>query len=104
MTETRVDGGAVRWTDPTGRCWTSPSQHTTPAPAVPAQPRTRPDEPDLSPAALAELVAQPDTDPTQYELRAAAEHLPDRIGDAIRDDDVGWGLALDDPYRWSAWS
>ena len=103
MTKTRIEGGAVVWTDPTGRSWTSPAQHTPPAPAVQQQPSRPGDEGDLSPAALAELLAAPDTDPEQYELRAVEAELvdSDRIGDAIRDDDAGWGLALDDPHRWT---
>jgi hypothetical protein len=101
MTKTRVEGSAVVWTDPTGRSWTSPAQHTAPA-AARQQPRAAVYEPDLSPAALAELLADPDTDPVQCELRATQDAPDtDRIGDALRDDD-GWGLALDDPYRWIA--
>ena len=51
---------------------------------------------------LAELLTDPDTDLVQYELRAVQDEPDDtdRIGDALRDDD-GWGLALDDPYRWT---
>ena len=101
MTKQRLDGGGVRWTDPTGRSWLSPAQH--PAPSdVDREPAATVEQHCLSPDALAELLAQPDLDPTRYELRAV-EHDPhdvDRTGDAIRDDD-GWGLALDDPYRWT---
>ncbi len=103
MSKTRTDRGAVVWTSPTGRCWTSPPQHPAPAQVV------RPRPPmglghDLSPQALAELLTDPDTDPRQYELRAVETDPADsdRIGDALRDDDEGWGLALDDPYRWTA--
>ena len=102
MTKTRVGAGGVRWTDPTGRCWTSPAQHAAPTPAVRPQPLTVLG-PDLSPGALAELLADADSDPGRYELRATAHRADeDRIGDALRDDDEGWGLALDDPYRWTA--
>lgn len=102
MTKTRVDGGAVRWTGPTGRSWLSPTQH--PVPARPSRQPVTAVGPDLSPAALAELLTDPDTDPVQYELRAVQDDpdSTDRIGDALRDDDDGWGLALDDPCRWTA--
>ncbi len=101
MTKDRVDGGAVRWTSPTGRSWTSPAQHQPPAHPV-SRPAVALDEPDLSPQALAELLADPDDDPRQHELRAAATCPTDRFADAIRDDLDGWGHDLDDPYRWSA--
>jgi hypothetical protein len=104
MTKTRTARG-VRWTGPTGRSWLSPVQHQAPADAAAAA--VRPPAPasvaehHLSPAALAELLAEPDTDPAQYDLRAVEDEPDDtdRVGDALRDDD-GWGLVLDDPYRW----
>ena len=103
MTKTRIEGSAVVWSDPTGRSWTSPSQHLAPADAGRPQPHTIGEPHDLSPDALAELLASPDTDPIQYELRTveAEPADTDRLRDALLDDD-GWGLALDDPSCWTA--
>ena len=105
MVKQRQEHSAVRWTDATGRSWTSPAQHPPPAPAVRPLPLVVPDEPHpLSPDALAELLTDlADDDPIRYELRTV-ENDPDdhdRLGRQIDDDD-GWGLALDDPYRWAA--
>ena len=105
MTKQRTHRSAVLWTDPTGRTWTSPSQHQPPSPAVRALPSTvRPEEPDLPWADDPEH--DTDDDPVRHELRAvdvddesgpATDPLADRI-----DRDTGWGLSLDDPYRWTA--
>jgi len=103
MLKQRGEHSAVRWTDPTGRRWTSPAQHDPPAPGVRPLPRIPPAELDaLSPAALAELLADPDDDPVRFELRAREDDRDDRdrLGEQITSDD-GWGLALDDPYRWT---
>jgi hypothetical protein len=103
MTKTRSQGSAVVWTGPTGRSWTSPAQRTAPAPPVRPQPMTPVEGHSLSPDALDELLAGPDTDPVQYELRSLEDEPADvdGLGERICDDD-GWGLALDDPYRWTA--
>lgn len=52
---------------------------------------------------MAELLADPDTDLVQFELRAPEDEPADTdtLGERNRDDD-GWGLALDDLYRWAA--
>ena len=108
MTKTRVQGSAVVWTDPTGRSWTSPPQHTAPADAVRPQPTepdeaVEPDEPhDLSPDALAELLTDPDTDPVQdhHRTREKEPAHTDHLAEQILHDD-GWGLALDNPYSWT---
>ena len=60
---------------------------------------------NLSPQELAELLAEPDLDPVQYELRSIdidpdqpdTDLLADRL-----EGDTRWGLDLDDPYRWAA--
>ena len=104
--KTRGTHSAVTWTDPTGRTWTSPAQHDPPAPAVRPLPALVPaDEHDLSPQELAELLAAPDLDPVQFELRTPdldpdrPEH--DRLAERL-DGDTRWGLDLDDPYLWAA--
>ena len=105
---TRDSTGTVRWTDPTGRTWTSPPQHTPPARAVRALPPLPSAEPHhLSPDALLELLADPDDDPNRYELRAPDTDPDNPQHDPLArriEQDTGWGLALDDPYRWVACS
>ncbi|CAA9315376.1 MAG: hypothetical protein AVDCRST_MAG16-415 [uncultured Frankineae bacterium] len=106
MTKTRERHSTVRFTDPTGRSWTSPPQHGAPARPVRALPALPTAEPHtLSPDALAELTADPDDDPVRHELRHP-DHDPDhpehdRLADRITTD-TGWGLTLDDPYRWAS--
>lgn len=109
MQKVRGSAGEVVWTDPTGRRWTSPTQHEPPAP----EHRTAVDVADpaadelihLSPAAWAELLAPEDDDAVRFELRAT-DVDPDEPGDdrlAVRvTGDDGWGLVLADPYRWAA--
>ena len=106
FTKTRGAGSAVTWTSLTGRSWTSPPQHDAPAEAVRALPAIVPAEPHtLSPQELTELLAEPDLDPIQYELRTGdvdpdqPDH--DLLADRL-DHDTRWGLDLDDPYRWAA--
>lgn len=108
MRKARTDDGAVTWTDPTGRSWTSPAQHPPPAAAVRPLPTAVPHALSphaLSPDALAELFAPADDDPVRWELRALEsdpdEPDHDRLAHRLACDD-GWGLALDDPYRWTA--
>ena len=105
VTKRRNREGVV-WIGPTGPRWTSPAQHEAPTPAVrPLPVLARIDEPDLGPEALAELLSAPDEDPVRFELRRADvdpdEPDDDRLQARIAADS-GWGLALDDPYRWAA--
>ena len=112
MAKTRLPGSAVRWTSPTGRSWTSLSQHPAPQPAVRPLPALQPvpksawaAEHSLSPQALAELIAQLDTDPRAVELRTidVDPDEPDRDPLADRlDGDIRWTLDLDDPHLWAA--
>ena len=109
-TKTRGRSSAVTWTDLTGRHWTRPAQHDTPAPILRALPaltsaeRLDRSEHMLSPQELAELFADPDLDPLQHELRSpdsdpdAPDH--DRLADHL-DSDTRWSLDLDDPYLWN---
>ena len=104
--KTRGAQSAVSWTDPTGRTWTGAGQHDAPAAVVRPLPAVPPAEThSLSPQALAELFARPDTDPVRYELRApdvdvdSPDH--DLLADRL-DGDTRWGLDLDDPYAWAS--
>ena len=106
MIKSRGESSAVRWTDPTGRRWTSRGQHTPPAPAVRPLPQLVPAEPhDLSHAALAELHAGPDDDPVRFELRTLdvdpEQPGTDRLAERLLSD-TRWGLDLDDPFHWAA--
>jgi hypothetical protein len=133
MGKTRQRDGSLRWTDPTGRSWTSPSQHPPPEPAVRTLPglRTLTAQEQADRDAWAELEAdgcsrehgcvhdpstpQPatgqdgcahlDPDADRLELRAddpfdTPLDDTDVLGELIAHGD-GWGLALDDPTRWS---
>jgi hypothetical protein len=100
-TKTRVDRAAVRWTDPSGRVWFSPSQHSPPAPAVRPLPplRGRDWRDELDPGELEDLLEH-------LGLAPVDDHVPDdvepddtdRIGDALRESRTQWTLDLDDPY------
>lgn len=106
LAKARTEGSVV-WTSPTGRRWTSPSQHTPPLPAV----RDLPPLPD--PTSDDEPEPDGDTDLDWHSGRVAARRearlptdpydRPDVEDDTdpyLRVDQRGWGLALDDPTRW----
>jgi len=107
-TKTRQHDSAVRWTSPTGRTWTSPSQHPPPAPPLrPLAPLSAPDPLDeLSPTfadhELWEHRDRPD-DPVAYELRAVDREPTDSddVGELLTEGATGWTLDLDDPYAWT---
>ncbi|MDT7547787.1 MAG: hypothetical protein QOE84_181, partial [Actinomycetota bacterium] len=98
---------SVRWTDPTGRSWTSPNQHHPVQPIRPAPPLPPPDRyADLSPTkaeeerflvdaadpslegALGDTTLPDETDPGQSEARHTSEDL--------------WTL-IEDPTTWHDW-
>ena len=112
MSKTRTQHSTVTWTSPTGRRWTSPSQHTPPQPAV----RPLPPIVQADPDAPADGEPQPDhddgTDTTYRDELRADDTDPDDIdpndSGGARDPDAfltrlsdSWGLALDDPTRWT---
>ena len=103
MAKARRHGSAVTWTSPTGRIWTSPSQHPRP------QPPCRP-----LPPVEARHADEPPADEDLYDLD---ECRPDPAHDRLPVEDVedveldaddtlterladGWGLALEDHTRW----
>jgi hypothetical protein len=105
-TKTRGRRGIVTWTDPTGRSWTSPSQHQAP------QPPSRPPPPiptvdpldELSPLELEDehnhlgLLPDdpgPDTTPTDAEPVDG-----DRLRHRLLHTDTRWTLDLANPYLW----
>ncbi|MCW2613204.1 MAG: hypothetical protein JWN08_198, partial [Frankiales bacterium] len=109
MSKTRGPGSTVTWTSPTGRRWRSPSQHQPPAPAIRPM-GALPDpvdcgDPDDDQDGSTDLAW---LDGTADRLRADDPH---ETGDTDDTDDTdpydrmavdGWGLALDDPYRWAS--
>jgi hypothetical protein len=96
-TKTRLAGGAVRWTSPTGRTWTSPSQHRPPPePVRPLPPLPAPDPfADLDPCAY-------------YDARFASDPSDPWLDGAIieglleetepLDEDRGQHWLLDEPW------
>ena len=94
----------MRWTSPTGRSWTAPSQHTAPQAAHRPVPPVAPRHPeDLR---HPEYPWDPEDDPG-LRLDPAPDVLrtddhdehdpPDDIDERLAD---GWGLALTDPTSW----
>jgi hypothetical protein len=105
MLKTRTEHSAVRWTDPTGRTWTGPAQHQPPGEvAGPLPADMRVESHSLSPGELTELLAEPDDHPVRFELRRPDRNPDERDHDPLAarlSTDSGWGLVLDDPYRWT---
>jgi hypothetical protein len=85
-TKQRQRDGSVRWTDPTGRSWTSPNQHHPVHPIRPVPPLPPPDP--FSPADADEERCYAETDPDESEARHTTEDL--------------WTL-IDDPTTWHDW-
>ena len=109
-TKTRGLRSQMRWTDPTGRSWLSPSQHQPPTPAVRALPllqQTPNPFDELSPLQqeheLWLLAGRPD-DPAAYELRAHDVDPDDEEHDSLEERlttrSTRWTLDLLDPYAW----
>jgi hypothetical protein len=100
-TKTRHRDGSITWTDPGGRAWLAPSQHTPPAaPIRPLPPVPVPDPLDqLDPTERELLLWQQIDDPAAYELRAQ-DHEPEQSDPFDQDRDTRWSLDLDNPYPW----
>ncbi|MCW2614990.1 MAG: hypothetical protein JWN08_1984 [Frankiales bacterium] len=108
MHKSRGQRSEVVWTSPTGWRWLSPSQHQPPAaavrPAMALPEETGQGDPYDDEDASTDLAW---LDGTADRLRADDPHENDDT-DGDRDDPYerinsdGWGLALDDPYRWAA--
>jgi hypothetical protein len=104
-TKLRARDGSIRWTSPSGKTWTSPSQHQPPQPPVrplpPLPTKTPLDE--LSPTALDDELWHLDPghprrdDPAAHRLRVQ-DVEPDEPDFPV---DTRWTLDLDDPYAWS---
>jgi len=110
----RTPGNNVRWTSPTGRSWTAPSQHTAPQtarrPAPPVAPRhpedprhpehpRHPEDP-WNPEDDLDLNLEMHLDPAFDVLRADdhdQDDPPDDIDQRLADN---WGLTLTDPTPW----
>ena len=101
LAKARGERSAVRWTSPTGRTWTSPSQHTVPPrPCRPLPPVMARHEDE--PPADDDLYDLDECSPDPADARLCREDVVDiddeaalveRLGD-------GWGLALEDHTRW----
>jgi hypothetical protein len=101
----RARDGSVRWTSPSGKTWTSPSPHHTPAAPLrplPPLPRRSPLD-ELSPTALDDELWHLDPgnplwdDPPAHQLRAH-DREPHEVDPTPVD--TRWTLDLDDPYAW----
>jgi hypothetical protein len=112
-TKHRTGDGAVRWTSPTGRTWTSPSPHQPPQAPVrqlPALPPPPGPLERLSPVELDAELWQLDPgsplwdDPAAHELRAQ-DREPDDDHDPlaahILSHNARWTIDLNDPYAWT---
>jgi hypothetical protein len=106
-TKHRQPDGSVRWTDPTGRVWTSPNQHHAVQPIRPAPPLPPPDPyAGLSPAeAEAERFftdpADPSFDGAFTDMTIPDETEPDDNQARLTTEDL-WTL-VDDPTTWHDW-
>jgi hypothetical protein len=99
-TKTRLPDSTVAWTSPTGRTWTSPSQHDRPAapvrPLPPLPTAAAHDRQEVRPERVADEA--PD-DPSTWPEPPPEDH--DRLAARLLHPDAAWDLDLQDATAWS---